>query len=77
MPEVGDVVNYVTPDGHSVKALVVAVWPGEYGEGEPGLNMVFVDPDPNKTDNYGRQISREACSVPHKSKRCAPARYWE
>lgn len=40
-------------------------WPEPYtGEsGEPGCNLVLVDPDPEKQDSYGRQIRRETSLV--------------
>lgn len=74
--QVGDVVTYVNPVGVSHNALVTAVWEGEYGSNvKPGLNLVFVEQDEAKRDDYGRQISRVS-SIPHKDGMPAPGNYW-
>src|SRR5262249_23597005 len=72
---VGDVVIYHDPKGHPHNALVLVNWgrPGDVTE--PLLNLVYVSDDESKTDSYGRQIERDATSVPHKSYG-AHGRYW-
>jgi hypothetical protein len=73
---VGSVVHYV--DQHSVthNALVTAVWNGEYGsEKKPGLNLVYVAPENEKHDTWGRQIERVS-SIPHRDAMPAPGNYW-
>ncbi len=42
----------------------------------PSLNTVLVDPDPSKTDSYGRQINRNFTSVVHESNQSAHGNYW-
>ena len=53
---VGGHLVYVDPVGGQHQALVTAVW----GDPKdcPLINVVYVDPDPNRHDTYGRQISR-------------------
>ncbi len=61
-------------------ALVTAVWGKEHyatASEAPSLNLVYVDPDPSKTDVYGRQIGRDATSVPFRVDQKAPGYYWE
>lgn len=51
---------------------------GNQKEGDtyyPCVNLVFTSGDEAKTDNYGRQIGREA-SVSHKNDSSAHGRYW-
>lgn len=75
MPEVGEVVTYVDEHRREYKALITAVWPNEYGEGNMGLNLVIVSQDLSQTDDYGRQIIRPS-SVAHKKVQQMPGRYW-
>jgi len=83
MPEtiqVGEMVIYIDHTAQPHHALVTAVWGKETydnpEEAGPSLNLVYVDSDPTKTDCYGRQISREASSVPHKKSQQAHGYYW-
>ena len=76
MVEIGDVVTYVDTHGAQHKALVVAVWKGEYPSStEPGINLVYVSSDSMEQDPFGRQMKREN-SVVHKKGQPAPAHYW-
>lgn len=50
--QVGDLVLYAEPDGTDRQALVTAVW------SPTCINVVFVDGDASKQDQYGRQIKR-------------------
>lgn len=68
--EVGAHVKFIDPERKAHDALVLIWWkapdwPEPYtGEnGEPGCNLVLVDPDPQKDDVYGRQIRRETSMV--------------
>lgn len=78
-PAIGDVVTYTDHIGRRLNALITAVWDGGHlpGQGQPSLNVVYVDPDESKTDIYGRQIGRDASSVPHKTDQAAPGYFWE
>jgi hypothetical protein len=41
---IGRIVHFVIPDGQHRPAIVVRVWPDEYGPGLPGYNLqVFTD----------------------------------
>jgi hypothetical protein len=48
----------------------------EEGMHWPSLNLVYVSDDPNKTDQYGRQIERGATSVVHQRNQAAHGRFW-
>lgn len=74
MEKVGDVVTFVDSLGRTIPALVTAWW-GSPSQTDASINVVFVEPDSEKTDSYGRQISR-ATSVPHESNQAAPGNYW-
>lgn len=74
MKEIGDEVRYVDPKGREIRALVTAWW-GDPSATDASINVVFVTPDSDKTDSYGRQTER-ATSVPHKSNQAAPGNYW-
>lgn len=70
VPKIGDVVLYVTPKGPSVNAPVTTVWSPVM------INVVFVTPDVEQRDDYGRQTKRES-SVGHKSMPgVVHGRYW-
>ena len=69
MIEVGNVVKYVDHSAIEHKALVTAVW------SEVCINLVYVSKNQEKNDQYGRQIERDATSVPKKYEGCAPG-YW-
>ena len=71
--KVGDLVIYHDTKGRPHNALVIVNWGAETGE--PLLNLVYVSGDETKTDVYGRQIERDATSVPHKS-HGVHGRYW-
>jgi hypothetical protein len=79
--EVGDLVCFIDPTGREFPGLVTAVWKGEYWEknpdGEPGLNIVYVSPDENQTDTYGRQIRRDATSLVHVAMNPAGRNCWK
>lgn len=70
LPKVGDAVKIVTADYTETFGLVTAVHGTGYTRGEdfipPLINLVYVSPDANKSDSYGRQIQREMTSVNHK-----------
>ncbi len=70
--EVGAAIVFITPDRVRVNALVEVVHCGKptveehlalYGN-LPCINLLFLSPDPAKTDQYGRQKER-ASSVSH------------
>ena len=48
-------------------------WNAEWGA--PWCNVVYVDPDPSRTDSYGRQVSRQT-SLTHVTRQSAPGMYW-
>lgn len=50
--QVGDSVLFTEPNGTDRQALVTAVWSPSC------INVVFVDGDEAKQDQYGRQIKR-------------------
>lgn len=68
--KIGDSVTYVDARGIPHAALVTQVWT------PTGVNVIFVDDDEKKTDDYGRQIRRET-SVVHKSLQPAHGNYFE
>lgn len=70
---VGATVVYVDPVGVQSPALVTAVW----GDPKdcPLINLVYVDPDANRTDSYGRQISRQT-SLHHRSAYAVHGQYY-
>jgi hypothetical protein len=61
---VGGHVMYVDPTAGQHQALVTAIWGNP--KDAPLINVVFVDPDENRHDSYGRQISRST-SLCHRS----------
>jgi hypothetical protein len=67
--EVGAHIKYIDSHRKAHDALVLIWWmpkdvPDYAGPtGEPGCNLVLVDPDPKKDDSYGRQILRETSMV--------------
>lgn len=71
---IGDHVIYVDEYGREHNALVTAIW----GIDSPtkSLNLVYVSDDSAKTDQYGRQICRDATSVVHESSQPAHGRKW-
>jgi hypothetical protein len=71
----GDPVIYVDALGAEHSALVTRVWGPMMGD-EVGLNVVFVNPDEDMNDTYGRQIMRET-SVVHKTNQPAHGQYWK
>jgi len=83
MPEtvaVGDCVVFVDQRAIPHNALVTAVWGKETynypDESGPSLNVVYVSSDPAEQDCYGRQIKRDASSVPHQKSQMAHGYYW-
>jgi hypothetical protein len=72
--DIGDSVSYWTPEREEVMALVTRAYSPSHGT-DPSVNLVFVSPDENSTDQYGRQIKR-ATSVPHQSNQHAPGNFW-
>jgi len=67
--EVGAPIKYIDPMRRAHDALVLCWWHVDQvpdyqsPTGEPGCNLVLVDPDPEKEDTYGRQIRRETSMV--------------
>jgi hypothetical protein len=72
--DVGRAVIFTDTHGVKHNALVTAVW-GELGV--HSINLLFVEDDPAKTDQYGRQINRQNTSVVHKSGQSAHGMYYE
>ncbi len=70
-PQIGSPVIYTTERGVDCPALVTAVW----GNNACAINVVFVSPDENEKDGYGRQIKRES-SVCHASVMHVHGRLW-
>ena len=77
VPHIGELVIYTDPKGKEHNALVTADWNMKELSEDSTLNLVYVTDDETKTDQYGRQIARDATSVTHKSKSSAPGRYWD
>lgn len=84
IPVVGEPVKVVTSDYKEVFGLVTAVHGVGYMSGEnfvsPLINLVYVSPDPGKSDSYGRQIERDMTSVYHKQQTQGmpkPGRYYD
>lgn len=76
MVEIGDGVIFVDEHGVAHSALVICVFTGMSGEdGQPGVNVVIVEPDPEREDSYGRQIARHT-SVVHESAQPAHGMFW-
>jgi len=79
--EVGAHIKFIDPHRKAHDALVLIWWkepntePYTSDVGEPGCNLVLVDPDPLKDDTYGRQIQRET-SVVHISANPAKGNCW-
>lgn len=71
---VGTAVEYVDERGVSHTALVTSDWGGGVND-FPAVNVVYVSSDETQTDQYGRQIVREASAV-HESRQLAPGRFW-
>lgn len=71
--KVGCVVVWVDAHGVQHDALVTAVW-GKPDE-QPCINLVYVDADAAKHDNYGRQIARQT-SVVYRTKQAAHGWYY-
>jgi len=69
IPVVGQAVRVVTSDYTETDALVTAVHGTGFNDGEkfhqPCINVVYVSPDANKGDSYGRQIERDLTSLQH------------
>jgi len=67
--EVGAHVKFIDEHRKAHDALILIWWhpyrdPAHPSEsGEPGCNLVLVDPDPQKEDSYGRQIDRKTSLV--------------
>jgi hypothetical protein len=65
--EVGQHVKYIDEYRKAHDALILIWWHAteqyKSPSGEPGCNLVLVDPDPQKDDSYGRQIKRETSLV--------------
>lgn len=70
IPQTGDSVIYHDPKGAPHPALVTAVW------SPICVNVVFVSPSADETDQYGRQIKRETSVTSGKSHGQAHGRYW-
>jgi len=66
---VGDVVIWCDPSGRDHNALVQCVW------SETCINVLFISPDENRQDSYGRQIEH-ATSCQHVSLVKVHGCYW-
>lgn len=76
--EIGSAIIYVDTRGVRHNALCISVWDGmRYGgpQGEPGCNLIYVLDDPNRKDEWGRQIERMGSQV-HMSNQPAHGAYW-
>lgn len=60
---VGRPVIYADPVGKKHHGLITACWSVRQDNKPWCVNLVYVSSDPNKTDQYGRQIERHATSV--------------
>lgn len=69
--EIGSVIEYVDPTGHSHNAIVTQVWGGAMDS----LNLVYVSDNEAETDQYGRQIARDTSVVAEKHQ-SAHGRFW-
>lgn len=67
-PKVGDAVIYHDEHGHPHAALVTIDWGGS-------INLVYVSPNAERKDQYGRQIER-ASSVVDRGPNGVHGRYW-
>ena len=72
-----DPVVYVDRYGIDRPALVTNVFDGGTPEKypNPSINVIFVSPNGDRTDQYGRQIEHET-SVPHQSNQSAHGYKW-
>lgn len=87
IPHVGEAVSVVTSQYHETVGLVTAVhgqgWTNpETGEFHmPCINVIYVSPDPAKSDSYGRQIERDLTSLQYfaegPNNMPKPGRYYE
>lgn len=73
--EVGHQVVYVDPTGAQIPALVTAIWGDPKGPAVPCINLVYVSTDPQRTDNFGRQMERQT-SLVHRSAQPAHGNYY-
>jgi hypothetical protein len=71
--KIGSSVNFVDSKGREHNALVTCV----HGPGDqnPAVNLVYVSPDPERGDGFGRQIERSSSAV-HKNSQSAHGNYW-
>lgn len=77
MVRTGDKVTFVDATGLAHNALVTCVFAGMQGQDNPpGVNVVYVSPDPDAQDQYGRQMVRET-SIVHRTNQPAHGMYWE
>jgi len=74
--DIGSHVFYVDERGIQHHALVTANWNITEADPNGSLNLVYVSDNEAETDQYGRQIKREATSVVHETKQSAHGRYW-
>ncbi len=65
-------------DEHRVErpALVKHVWPGMPQQGIEGCNLVFISPDEDRKDGFGRQIENRS-SVVHISMQPGGGHAWK
>ena len=71
-PKIGDPVIFHDAGGKPHHALVICIFEGHGG---PMVNVMFVSPDENRQDAYGRQFERET-SVPCKAGTTVHGYYW-
>ncbi len=72
---IGDSVIFTDAVAQEHPALVTAVWGDVNSPYEPAINIVFVSPDKDRTDQYGRQLERHT-SVVHKTAQPAHGMFW-
>ena len=80
---VGDTIIYFDEFGRSHHSLVTACWGDRTENGseairkfeEPSVNLLFISPDEQRGDTYGRQIERRS-SCMHATYQCAWGQAW-
>lgn len=77
--KIGDAVKYVDEFGVEHDGLVTAVhgtW-NDDSPTKPSINVVYVSPDENEHDQYGRQIRRQSSVAHHAPPATAHGRYYK
>jgi hypothetical protein len=73
--EIGEAVIFADEYGEFHAAIVTQVWDGGGEVENPSVNLVFVTPNENSMDQYGRQLERKT-SVVHASKQYAHGMFY-